>query len=170
MIKYMKTFELSIENDAFNKHSWYFRNAHVIANYNDLTKGIHANTKYLEMFFGNLIFGTNYELKNRYLHVDYLSNGAEYVAQSASKDISKGKNCPLDCPLDELAILKIIAEKPNITQKELVKEIGKSERTVKNKIASLKEKGYIRRMNGKRNGKWKVLVDVSRSHDNNENI
>ena len=51
MIKYMKTFELSIENDAFNKHSWYFRNAHVIANYNDLTKGIHANTKYLEMFY-----------------------------------------------------------------------------------------------------------------------
>lgn len=164
MIKYMKTFGLSIENDAFKNHSWYFRNALVRANYNDLTKGIHATTKYLEMFFSNLILETNYELKNRYLHVDYQSNRAEYAAQSASRDISKGKNCPLDCPLDELAILKIIAEKPNITQKELAKEIGKSERTVKNKIASLKEKGYIRRMNGKRNGKWEVLVDVSRPH------
>ena len=29
---------------------------------------------------------------------------------------------------------------------------------LKNKVASLKEKGFIRRLNGKRNGKWKVAV------------
>jgi len=62
-------------------------------------------------------------------------------------------------PLDELVILKMMIENLNITQKDLAKRIEKSERTVKNKVASLKEKGYIRRMNGKRNGKWEVLVE-----------
>ena len=47
-----------------------------------------------------------------------------------------------------------MVENPNITQKEMADRIGKSERTVKNKIASLKEKGYIQRLNGKRSGKW----------------
>ena len=50
----------------------YFRNALVRANYNDLKNGVHATTKYLEMFFSNLLMGTDYELKNRYMHVDYV--------------------------------------------------------------------------------------------------
>lgn len=158
IIKYMKTFGMNIDNEAFKSHSWYFRNALVRANYNNLQKGIHATTKYLEMFFSNLLLGTDYELKNRYMHMDYLVAHPDYAVQSAINDISKGKICTLNCSLDELAILKMIEENPNITQKELAKRIEKSERTVKNKIASLKEKGYIHRLNGKRNGKWEVLV------------
>lgn len=68
--------------------------------------------------------------------------------------ISKSKICTLNYSLDELAILKLIIENPNITQKEITNRIGKSERTVKNKVASLKVKGYIQRLNGKRNGKF----------------
>lgn len=71
MIKYMKTFGFEVNNDAFEKHSWYFRNALVRANYNDLKNGIHATTRFLELFFSNLLLGTKHELKNRYLHVDY---------------------------------------------------------------------------------------------------
>lgn len=76
-----------------------------------------------------------------------------------SGKVPKGKICTLNCPLDELAILKLIMENPNVTQKEIANRIGKSERTVKNKVASLKKKGYIQRLNGKRNGKWEVLVE-----------
>lgn len=68
----------------------------------------------------------------------------------------------MNCPLDELAILNLIVDNPNITQKEIANRIGKSERTVKNKIASLKDKGYIQRLNGKRNGKWKVIMELFR--------
>ena len=161
MIKYMKTFGLIVDNDAFKKHSWYFRNALVRANYSDLKRGIHATTKYLEMFFSNLLMATDYELKNRYMHVDYVQDLDDNVAESAIQDALKGKICPLNCPLDELAIIKMIMENPAITQKELAKMIGKSERTVKNKVASLREKGYIRRLNGKRNGKWEVLINLS---------
>ena len=160
IIKYMKTFGLKVDNDAFKKHSWYFRNALVRANYNDLKNGIHATTKYLEMFFSNLLMGTDYELRNRYMHVDCVLEQFDNTVQSAMKEVLKGKICTLNCPLDELAILKLIIDNPNITQKEIANKIGKSERTIKNKVASLKEKGYIHRLNGKRNGKWEVLISI----------
>ena len=51
IIKYMKTFGLNVENEAFKDHSWYFRNALVRANYNDLKQGIHATTKISGSFF-----------------------------------------------------------------------------------------------------------------------
>lgn len=158
MIKYIKTFGMNIDNEAFKDHSWYFRNALVRANYNDLQNGIYATTKYLELFFSNLLLGTDYELKNRYLHVDYVPEQIDTMIQSATEDIPKGNSCTLNCPLDELTILKLMIEDPNITHKELANRLEKSERTVKNRVASLKEKGYIRRLNGKRNGKWEVLV------------
>lgn len=48
-----------------------FRNALVHANHNDLQKDIHSTTKFLEMFFNNLILDADYELKNRYVHIDF---------------------------------------------------------------------------------------------------
>ena len=89
------------------------------------------------------------------MHVDYAEN-----SESAASEISKCNNCTLDCTLEELAILQIIANNPAITQKGLAESIGKSERTVKTRTVTLQEKGFIRRVNGKRNGKWEVLVDV----------
>jgi len=76
MIKYMKTFGFRVNNDAFREKSWYFRNALVRANYNDLQKGIHSTTKFLELFFANLLLDTNHELKNCYMHVDFVDESA----------------------------------------------------------------------------------------------
>lgn len=69
IIKYLNSLGYSISNEAFAKYSWYFRNALVRANYNDLPNGVHATTVYLEKFFDNLLYNGNNELKNRYLHV-----------------------------------------------------------------------------------------------------
>lgn len=71
ILKYMKTFGFSIDNEAFRDHSWYFRNALVRANYNDLQNNIRATTKFLEQFFENLLLGADHELKNRYLHINF---------------------------------------------------------------------------------------------------
>ena len=76
MIKYMKTFGFRVNNDAFRENSWYFRNALVRANYNNLQKGVHSTTKFLELFFSNLLLGTNHELKSRYMHVDFADESA----------------------------------------------------------------------------------------------
>ena len=154
MIKYMKTFGFKINNDAFNKNSWYFRNALVRANYNDLQNSVHATTKYLEMFFGNLILGTEYELKNRYMHVDYVND----YSKSVNPKVPKSQFDTLECTLEELAVLELIYKNPSIKQKDLVSETGKSLSTVKRIMESLQKKEYIRRVDGKRYGKWEVLV------------
>jgi fido (protein-threonine AMPylation protein) len=156
MIKYMKTFGFHINNDAFEKNSWYFRNALVRANYNDLQKGVHATTKFLEMFFSNLILGTEYELKNRTMHIDYVNNDS----QSAT---SKAPRCQIDtlgCTLEELAVLELIIKNPSVKQAELVTDTGKSLRSIKRIMESLQKKQYIRRVNGKRYGTWEVLIKV----------
>lgn len=154
MIKYMKTFGFKVNNDAFEKNSWYFRNALVRANYNDLQNGVHATTKFLEMFFSNLILGTEYELKNRYMHVDYVNVNF----RSVSPKVPKSQFDTLECTLEELAILKLLYKNPSIKQKELVAETGKSLSTVKRIMESLQKKDYIRRVDGKRYGKWNVLI------------
>jgi len=161
MIKYMKMLGFEVNNDAFEKHSWYFRNALVRANYNDLKNGVHATTKFLELFFDNLLMGTKHELKNRYMHVDYVEETGGNEFQSANSDISKCQNGTLKLTIDEVAILRRIVKNPEITQNKLAEQTGKSLRTVKREMDKLKEKGYIKRVNGKRNGRWEVLVDIS---------
>lgn len=171
LIKYMKTFGFEVNNDVFERYSWYFRNALVRANYNDLRNGVHATTKFLEMFFSNLLIGTDYELKNRHMHLDYGNRIAEERFKSASFKVPKcqGKkgngtldgilNDTLKISKDERAILERIQGEPGITQMQLAEELGKSLRTVKREMAGLKEKGYIQRIHGKRNGKWQILLE-----------
>ena len=135
----------------FANNSWYFRNVLVRANYNDLKNNVHATTIFLEQFIENLLTGTEHDLKNRYLHIDYSAD-----SKSANHEISKCKNCTLE----ELAILREIAKNPSITQEALADAIGKSERTVKTRTVELQKKGMLRRKNGKRNGQWEVPVEV----------
>ena len=155
MIKYMKTFGFRVNNDAFEKNSWYFRNALVRANYNNLQKGVHSTTKFLEMFFGNLLLDTDYDLKNRIMHVDYVESND---SQSINSEVPKYQFDTLECSLEELAILELVAKNPIIKQQELVEATGKSIATIKRIMKSLQDKNYIRRESGKRYGKWEVLV------------
>lgn len=149
IIKYLKTFGFNVSNDTFAENSWYFRNALVRANYNDVKNGITATTKYLELFFENLLLDKKNELKNRYLHIDF---------QNANDEISKSQDATLDCDFEELAILRAIIDNPVITQKALSEKTGISVGTIKRRTISLQEKGLIERVNGKRNGQWKVLI------------
>lgn len=169
IIKYLQTFGFNINNETFKNNSWYFRNALVRANYNNFQKNIHASTKYLELFFYNLLLNEKYELKNRYLHINYNKpiqenpatnnvsfNSNNNITIDANSAITNAHN--LQCTLEETALLQILANNPSITQKELAKVIGKSERTVKNRLADLQAKAFLRRANGKRYGKWEVLI------------
>lgn len=160
IIKYMSTFGLEVSNDVFARHSWYFRNALVRANYNDLKNGIYATRRYLEQFFSNMLMGTGYELKNRLMHLDYDPDFKAAQIKSEIKKGPKGKKFPLNFSLEELAILKLIALDPTITQKEIAEKVGKTDRTVKNKMAKMQKENYIRRINGKRNGKWEILIEL----------
>ena len=64
----------------------------------------------------------------------------------------------MGCTLEELAVLDLIKKNPSVKQTELAEQTGKSVRSIKRIIDSLKEKQYIHRVDGKRYGKWEVLV------------
>ena len=69
-IKYLRSQGFSVNNDLFERHSWYFRNALVRANYRNLNKGINYEPLFLVRFFRNLLLGENNTLKNRYMMID----------------------------------------------------------------------------------------------------
>ena len=97
--------------------------------------------KYLEKFFYNLLTDSNYELKNRYLHIDY-------------RDEHENINSKNSISIEEQAILNIIKDNPMIKQEEIAGLINKSLRTVKNYMIGMQDKGLISRKNGKRVGEW----------------
>ena len=72
-IKYLRTFGYDISNDIFEHDSWYFRNALVRANYNNRKIGIISTSTFLYRFFGNMLLGDEYELRNRELHINNMS-------------------------------------------------------------------------------------------------
>ena len=59
-----------MNNDLFERHSWYFRNALVRANYRNVAKGIELEPIFLVRFFRNLLLGENNVLKNRYMLIN----------------------------------------------------------------------------------------------------
>lgn len=144
IIKYLRTFGFNINDDVFAKNSWYFRNALVRANYKNFEKHIFEDTKFLEKFFFNLLSDTKYELKNRYIHIDYKQE--ENVVKSNTK-----------YTLEEQAIINIIKDNENVKQEEIAKLTGKSVRTIKSIMSEMQDKDIINRIGGKKNGKWIVL-------------
>ena len=70
IIKYLRSLGFSVNNELFERHSWYFRNALVRANYRNLVKNINYEPVFLVRFFRNLLLGENNLLKNRYMMID----------------------------------------------------------------------------------------------------
>lgn len=135
----------AINNDAFAHHSWFFRNALVRANYNNILKGIHSTNEYIVKFFSNLILGEKHVLMNRHLHI-------REGAQSANDEVSN----TLDCTLEEVALINFIQEHPKATQNEMAIHIGRSPRTIKTLTVKLSEQGILERKGGRRDGYWHI--------------
>ena len=144
IIKYLRTFGFNINDEVFAHNSWYFRNSLVRANYKNFEKNVFEDISFLEKFFYNLLTNSNYELKNRYTHIDNI--------QRAIENNLKCNNYTLE----EQAIINILEVNPRAKQEEIAIQIGKSVRTVKTYMAEMQEKGLIERKNGKKNGEWQI--------------
>lgn len=68
-IKYLQTLGFDVTNDIFAENAWYFRNALVRANYNDLKNGIYETTEFLELFLRNLLLNEHHPLHNWTWHI-----------------------------------------------------------------------------------------------------
>ena len=120
-IKYLKSIGFECNNDMFEQHSWYFRNALVRANYKNVAKGINQDYSFLNNFFRNLLMGENYELKNRYM----LVNPPEEWQNEASTG-----QVPLNHPISTPQVpYKLNTDNSNI--KKLISVVGEKELSVK---------------------------------------
>ena len=89
------------------------------------------------------------------MHIDFADKS---TSKSISPKVSKYQFDTLDCTLEELAVLELVAKNPTVKQQDLVEATGKSIATIKRIMKSLQDKNYIRRESGKRYGRWEVLV------------
>ncbi len=142
-IKYLRTLGFDVTNDIFAENAWYFRNALVRANYNDLKNGVHETTKYLELFLRNLLLDEKNELHNRSMHIsgrfketDF--EGAKADIENVEADIESQK---ADIRNKLLAFSDMISDKTINHTFELFSKCGKEEyfgRTIVEDITGLK--------------------------------
>ena len=140
LIKYLRKLGFKeVNNDMFAEHSWYFRNALVRANYEDLSKGIHKTETFLVRFLSNLLLGQNYSLKNRDMHVQFIDT----------------VNVESDTVND--TVFNLIKQNPMITSTEISLQLKISLSTTKRRIKELKEVGRIERIGSDKTGHWKII-------------
>ena len=123
VIQYLRSLGFNVENDLFAKHSWYFRNALVRANYKNAVKGIDYSLIYLERFFRNLLLGEKWDLRNRYLHINPTK---EWSKQPNLDTRTSSEQVPEQAPEQVEDLLH--TENPLIIG--LVKEIGDKELSI----------------------------------------
>ena len=136
-ILYLRSIGFEVNNELFARHSWYFRNALVRANYKNALLGIDYTPIYLERFLRNLLLAEQWDLRNRYLHIHATDewkeqpNFADPAIETQVQDkyrISTGQ-------VED----KLHTDNANI--KRLIVAIGNKELSVKNMMDALELKG-----------------------------
>jgi fido (protein-threonine AMPylation protein) len=147
LIKYLRKLGFKdVNNDLFANYSWYFRNALVRANYEDLSRGIFKTEKFLIHFLSNLLLEENISLKNREMHI--LSDTANDTANDTVKP-------QIDTAND--TVFSLIKRDTKITAKEISERLKMSLSTVKRKIKALRDNGKIERIGSDKTGHWKIM-------------
>lgn len=142
-IKYLRTLGFDATNDIFAENAWYFRNALVRANYNDLKNGVHETTEYLELFLRNLLLDEKNELHNRTMHIS--GRFAEVDIERVKVDIKSGEvdieSTKVDIRNKLLSFSDTISEKTINHTVEIFSKCGKENcfgRTIVEEITGLK--------------------------------
>lgn len=134
-IKYLRSLGFNVNNDIFAENSWYFRNALVRANYNNLQKGIQENPEFLERFFRNLLMGEHNELKNRYCHIRYNEKVAINSQKSSDKVAINQKSSDI--------ILNYLKDNESINNLKAREITGLSSAGVRKIFSKLETEGLI---------------------------
>lgn len=159
LIKYLKFFGFPVNNAPFAKNAWYFRNALVRANWSNMMLDIQSSTLPLEHFLRNVILGTNFELKNRRLHILYKDGSLqkEDTASIANEMFVEAYQHSTTHNHETKKLIDAIHNNPKITKAELAVLQGYSLSKIKRQIAELQSKGLLERIGGRKLGSWKIL-------------
>lgn len=136
-ILYLRSIGFKVDNGLFARHSWYFRNALVRANYKNALKGIGYTSIYLERFFRNLLLGEGWDLRNRYLHVnatDEWKVQLNLAGGTSSRQVEDKYRTSTGQVQDKL-------HTDNTNIKQLIVVIGNKELSVKTMMDALELKG-----------------------------
>lgn len=163
LIKYLRSFGFEVNNESFEKHSWFFRNALVRSQYENIPKDIHRTFEPLERFMNFAVLGIPADLRNRTLHIRW----QEAKRQDDALPGLKRQNDVLETPvslaaklsLKEMAVIHAITTHPKIAIADITDKTGLSRRTIDRVIAGLKEKGLLIREGAKNNAIWKITGD-----------
>ncbi len=144
LIKYLRKLGFAkVTINLFAEHAWYFRNALVRANYEDLSKGIHKTDRFLIRFFENLFQLGGGVLKNREMHVEYRFSADDTVNDTVKRDVD--------------AVLDLIKQNNTLTAVDISQQLHISLSTAKRRMKALKEKGLLDRVGSDKTGTWKIL-------------
>ncbi|MDR1653882.1 MAG: Fic family protein [Prevotellaceae bacterium] len=158
LIKYLSKLGFkNVNNNLFAKHSLYFRNALVRANYEDLSQSVHKTDKFLILFLFNLLLGENNELKNRTMHIKFAEQDLQMHKNDTVNAQNVGEISEKTVEKTVEKILAIIKNNPHVTQKELAELTGLSRRGIEWNIAQLKQKGILTRTGSDKSGSWKTI-------------
>ena len=88
------------------------------------------------------------------------SNGFKFIIYrpkliSGVPDVVYGNGEALN--VTEQTVFAILKRDPTISREEIAERASKTVRTVQRALASLAEKGYVRRVGAKKNSTWEVL-------------
>ncbi len=122
-IKYLRTMGFDVDNSLFEKHSRFFRDALVRANYKNLRKDVFEDNQPLYQFFENLLMGAEHPLKSRQLHIH---------ADKTDMTVSYAEE-----------IKRLIESKPDITRKEMAEQLGVSVKTIERQLKKMPEIHYV---------------------------
>ena len=150
-IQYLRSLGYEVNNEMFAKHSWYFRNALVRANYRNIQKGIDYSPIYLVRFFRNLLLKDSWGLKNRYLHIRptdewkeqprigtpqvprKLSSSTPQVPHKFSQHVETLVKCMDDTYMSSAEIMKSLGLKDRKSFSKLYLNVALSENAIKRK-------------------------------------
>lgn len=158
-IKYLRTMGYHVDNEPFKSHSWYFRNALVRDNYEDVTRHISSETVYLERFFENLLCGTRHELRNRHLHLDWDAWQAttQETVNATQESTQETDNTTQETPDNTRSrVIKLLKANPRLTARQLADVLGITFDGARYHLAKLRKEGVIRHEGPRKGGSWVV--------------
>ena len=159
-IKYLRYLGYEATNDIFAENAWYFRNALVRANYNDLKSGVHETTEFLELFLRNLLLNEKNELHNRSMHISgTFSEKQDIGGQKQDIDNEKQDIGTTLSPHQQKQFKKIAAEFGKQTvfgRSDIVDVLGITASPASALIKKLLEAGKIEAVTGHGKGKYVV--------------
>ena len=152
-IKYFRMLGFNVENNLFAENSWYFRNALVRANYNNIKEGIYETTEFLEKFLKNLILNDNNELHNREMHIShtFLLGHEELMGDPI--------NDPINLNDREQSIINLLRNDSTLTRNDMAEKLNCSDSTIKRLLKAMVEKGIIKRIGSNKKGEWIILIN-----------